>query len=174
MSSSLSWVKLPVNFYKLPEIQQIEALPRGKNIVALYPRLLCLAGELNMRGCFVINNTPFTYKMLAKTLGIDSKTMLKALEIFATYGLVGWENGTIFLPHWETWQSADRLDRLREKDRIRKQQARENARVARDNEVMWHVHGVSTEHPHTEEDYRKDNRKENRIKNYIEEYRAEY
>ena len=146
MSSNISWIKMPVNFYSLPEIEQINGLPWGKNVVALYPQLLCLAGELNKRGCFVMNSVSFTPKMFAKHLKINLNLMEKALNLFLKFDLLGIENGTYFIPQWEIWQSADRLDSIREKDRIRKRNARENARLAR-AEFLWSVHGQKTESP---------------------------
>ncbi len=151
MNSQISWIKLPVNFYKLPELQHIGSLPRGKNIVALYPRLLCLAGELNARGCFVMNEIPFTTKMLANELQINQKTMSQALDLFLQFELIGIENGTFYIPQWDIWQSADRLDKLRERDRLRKRKQRENARLAK-CEMMWSVRDQAEENPPLEEE----------------------
>ncbi len=151
MNSQISWIKLPVNFYKLPELQHIAAQPRGKNIVALYPRLLCLAGQLNAKGCFVMNEIPFTTKMLANELQVSKKTMEEALFLFKQFGLIDNENGTFFIPMWDIWQSADRLDKIREQDRLRKRKQRENARLAK-CEMMWSVRDQVTENPPLEEE----------------------
>lgn len=84
MSSNVSWIKLPVNFYSRPEIQHIMGMPRGKDFIALSPN------------------------------GRSGKVPV-ALK----------------------------------KDRIRKRNARENARLAR-AEVMWSVRGQPPENPCTE------------------------
>ena len=136
MNTPVSWIKLPVNFYKLPEIEHIASLPHGKTYVALYPKLLCLAGELNMRGCFVLNNTSFTIPMLAKALKVSVKTMTNAVDAFTIYGILAKEKCTYYIPQWSIWQSADRLDKIRERDRARKRKAREDANHA-NLSVLW-------------------------------------
>lgn len=136
--STIQWIKLPVNFFDLPEINHILKMPQGEKMVAMYVQLLALAGSLNMRGSFVLNNTPYDVSMFAAKLNKSKQFVTKAMALFLQFDLLGCEEGTYFLPNWEGWQSADRLDKIRERDRKRKQKSRKNAALAKAN-IMWSV-----------------------------------
>ncbi len=142
--STIQWIKLPVNFFDLPEIDHIMKLPQGEKMVTMYIKMLALAGNLNMRGSFVLNNTPYDVSMFAARLNKSKQFVTKAMALFLQFDLLGYEDGTYFLPNWEAWQSADRLDKLREQDRKRKQKSRKNAALAKAN-IMWSVQEDVTE-----------------------------
>ena len=104
----------------------------------------------------MMDHKPYTMNMFAIALKETETFLEKCFEIFMELGLLGQENGTYFIINWEKHQSADRLDKIREQDRLRKRRQREKGKILTEN-----CHGDS----HVTVTQQNKNKKENQIEN---------
>ncbi len=122
--ASLQWIKLNSGFYKDAKIKKILTNAGGERVVFFWIQLLALAAELNKSGFLKDDKDIYTYKMLADQFNLRPSFVRKSLEILTEEGLLEQtESGVYFIPTWSKHQSEDKLEKIREKDRIRKREA---------------------------------------------------
>lgn len=121
---SVQWIKLDTNIINDNKIEQLLRRPNGKRILLTWILLLCLAGRINKSGYFLMENEPYTIEMFTAPLKETESFLQKCFEIFLKFGLLGLEEGVYFIANWEKYQSSDRLDKIRENDRLKKQRQR--------------------------------------------------
>lgn len=120
------WIKLSTAMFDNRKIKQIEVVPKGKQMLLLWVRLICLAGAINDGGLiYVTAGVPYTLEGLAVELNESRALVKKALDTFQAYGMVEYdENGCLFLSGWEEHQNVTGLERIKEQNRERKRQQR--------------------------------------------------
>jgi DNA-binding transcriptional MocR family regulator len=79
---------------------------------------------------FLTENIPYTGQVLANELGFETSTVELALKILASLGMISEIDGYIQIEGWDDHQSADKLEQIREQNRIRKQKERERKQIA--------------------------------------------
>ena len=126
----VKWIKLDVGFQTDSKIKQIRKLPNGDSVALMWIFLLCRAGEINDNGyVYLTKNVAYSDEMLATEFNIDVNTIRLGLNTFEEFGMIEREDGFICLCNWEKWQSLDRLEEIREQNRIRKQRQREKEKL---------------------------------------------
>lgn len=147
----IQWIKLAVGMFDVSrKIKRIEKMKDGDTILVIWFKLLCLAGSINDGGAIYNINEPYTVETLAEELRRPVKVVMRALAAFEQFGMIAIENGIIYLVSWEKYQSADKLELIREQNRMRKQKQRERSRDShvtchgevtqqRDGQVTGHV-----------------------------------
>ena len=154
--AEVKWIKITTDMFDNRKIKHLRRLPEGNNIVLIWVMLLTMAGRCNAGGMiFLTENIPYTPKMLADELDFEENTIRLALEVLGQLGMIVTKDEYFAITGWDEVQSVDKLDRMREQARIRKQRQRErealpSPSVSRDGHVT-----VTRRHA-TEEDIEED------------------
>jgi len=123
------------------KIKQIRKMPEGDAIIVTWLQLLCLAGQTNDNGTvYFSKDVPYTDEMLATEFDRPIATIRLALSVFEKFGMIEIFDNIFLVANWEKYQSTEKLDKIREQNRIRKQNQRE-----RDKFKMLECHVTSHE-----------------------------
>ncbi len=121
----VSWIKLSVGLFENRKIKRILALPRGEEILVFWLRLLCLSGQLNREGALLFTERePYDVGSLAVECDLPRALVAEWLDIFISFGMMAKENGIYRITGWEKYQNVERMERIREQNRMRKQRQR--------------------------------------------------
>lgn len=137
--AEVEWIKVSTSMFETSrKIKSIELMKDGDRILVIWFKLLLLAGNVNDGGAiYITEDKPYDLESLAGELRRPEALVKKALEVFEGYGMIERENGIIYLTSWEKYQSAEKLDIIREQNRVRKRRQRE--RQSRDSHVTESV-----------------------------------
>ena len=124
--SDVKWIKIVTDIFDDEKIKMIEALPSADSIIVIWFKLLCLAGQSNNSGVFMMNNKiAYTDEMLAAIFRRDVSTVRLAITTFQNYGMVEVVDDVLTIPNWDKYQTLDAYERKKERDRIYQQERRE-------------------------------------------------
>lgn len=124
--AEVKWIKLFVDIWDNRKIRQIETLPDGDTVLVIWLKLLTLAGNINNDGfVYFTKDIPFSDEMLAAHFGKPLNTVKMALEVFQRFGMIEIVNEIIRVSNWEKYQNKQRLDDLKEYNRIKQREHRE-------------------------------------------------
>lgn len=123
--ADVKWIKIVVDIFDDEKIKLIEHLPDGDSIIVCWFKLLCLAGKQNNFGVLMLNDRiAYTDEMLATVFRRPLQTIRLALETFEQFGMIEIINGAITIPNWGKHQNADKMQELREYNRLAQQKSR--------------------------------------------------
>ena len=123
--ADVKWIKLATEIFDNRKIKQIECLPDGDGVIVIWFKLLCLAGNINDNGLvYFTQDIPYTDQMLAAQFNRPINLIRFALETFMKFGMVEIVDDILHVSNWEKYQNVDRLNELREYNRIAKQKSR--------------------------------------------------
>ncbi len=121
----MKWIKIDTGIFDDSKIRLIESMPEGNTLIVIWFRLLILAGKEFTNGVFMINDKiACTDEMLATIFGKPIATIRLALETFQKLNMVDLIDGTYSIPNWNKYQSADKYEINRARDRKRLQEWR--------------------------------------------------
>ena len=124
--AEVKWIKLDTDIFNNRKIKLIRKMPDGDAIVGIWLQILCLAGQINDDGLvYITKDIPYTDETLATEFDRPLNTIRLALQTFCKFGMLEITNNFLAVSNWQKYQSADRLERIREQNRIRKQKERE-------------------------------------------------
>ena len=124
--AKVSWIKIEIEMFSNRKIKQIRKMPEGNNIVLIWVMLLTMAGRCNSNGIiFLTENIPYTTKMLADELDFEESIIQLALTVLEKFGMITRDSELLSIPGWEEHQSADELEKIRDKNRKRVAEYRE-------------------------------------------------
>ena len=130
----VKWIKITTNMFDNRKIRHLRRLPDGNSIVLIWVMLLTMAGRCNAGGMvFLTENIPYTPKMLADELDFEESTVSLALGALENLGMIS--RDPLSVTNWEEYQSSDKLDQIREQNRLRKQKQRALEAASRDSHV---------------------------------------
>ena len=111
----VKWIKITVNIFDDEKILLIESLPEADALIVIWFKLLCLAGNQNNHGVFMMNDSiPYTDEMLATIFRRKVATVKMALETFERFGMIARIDGAVTIPNWGKHQSLDQLEKRQE------------------------------------------------------------
>lgn len=125
----MKWIKITTDIFDDEKILLIESLPDAYAIIAVWFKLLCLAGKQNNSGVFLMGRIPYTDKMLATIFRMKETTVTMALQTFEQFGMVEIVDGVITIPNWNKHQTLDAYEKKKERDRLYQQERRANQRA---------------------------------------------
>lgn len=129
--AGVKWIKLTTDMFDNRKIKHLRKLPEGNNIVLIWVMLLTMAGKCNANGMiFLTENIPYTTKMLADELGFEENTVRLALQSLEQLGMIFTKEEFFAISGWSEHQNIEGMDKIREQNRIRKQNQRERQRLA--------------------------------------------
>lgn len=129
--AEIKWIKITTSMFDDEKIDFIESMPEADTILICWIKLLTLAGKSNMGGHIMLTESiPYTVDMLAHKFKRSLSTVKMAMETFVRLGMITMEDGTpIYINNWEKHQNIDGMERVREQNRLRKQQERERKKL---------------------------------------------
>ena len=126
MAEGMKWIKLATNIFDQGKIKLIMKMPAGDTIIAIWLQILTHCGKECQDGILRISNeVPYTADMLAMIFGREPSTMRLALETFQQLKMIEVIDGVYCLPSWSKYQSPDKYEINRAKDRKRLQEWRQ-------------------------------------------------
>ena len=123
--ADVKWIKLATNIFDNRKIRQIETLPDGNAVIVAWLKLLCLAGSINDCGMvYFTKEIPYTDQMIAAQFNMPLSTIQLAIRTFEQFGMIELEDNILHIANWEKYQSVDRLNEIREYNRLAQQKSR--------------------------------------------------
>lgn len=118
------------------KIKQIRKMPDGDAIIVIWLQILCLAGNLNENGLMYFSkDIPFTDEMLATEFDRPISTIRLALATFEKFKMIEIVDDVLLVSNWEKYQSADKLGKIREQNKLRQQRFREKQKSLPESNV---------------------------------------
>lgn len=128
--ADVKWIKIRTDIFDDEKILLIESMPEKDSIIVIWFKLLCLAGKQNNSGVFMMNDRiAYTDEMLATVFRRPINTVRMALQAFEAYGMVEIIDSVITIPNWEKHQSIDKMEKIKEQNRLRVARHRERQRL---------------------------------------------
>lgn len=123
--AEVKWIKLSTDLFNNRKIKQIRKLPEGDAIIGIWLQIMCLAGEINNGGLvYFSKDIPYTDEMLAVEFERPINIIRLALRTFEKFGMIEIVENVICVSNWEKYQSQDKLEAIREYNRVKKRESR--------------------------------------------------
>lgn len=124
--TNVKWIKLNVNVFDDEKFDAIRTLPDSNDLQLAWVKLLCLAGTCNENGFLILTNEiPYTDEMLASRFHMDVGIVQRAMLMFQKLNMIEVVDNAYMVSNWLKYQSGDRLEEIREKNRKRQREYRE-------------------------------------------------
>ena len=124
--AEIKWIKLFTNVFDNRKIKMIQSLPDGDSIVVIWFQLLCLAGNINDDGnIYFTEEVPYTEQMLATQFNKPLALIQFAIKTFLQFNMMDVVDDIYHISNWQKYQNIDGMEKVREQNRIRKQNQRE-------------------------------------------------
>jgi len=125
----MDWVKIMCNILDHRKIKMIRKSPEGNTLVLRWLLILTEAGKCCRGGYLMISDRmPYTAETLSMITDIPLSTVQLGLTIFEKLEMIDQLDRAIFIRNWGKYQSEDKLEARRKKDRIRQQRHRKKKR----------------------------------------------
>ena len=123
--AEVKWIKLSSELFDNRKIKQIRKMPDGDAIIVIWFQILCLAGNQGSKGLvFFSNDIPYTEEMLSVEFDRNINTVRLAIATFIKFEMIEIINDFILISNWERYQSADKIESIREYNRDKKREQR--------------------------------------------------
>ena len=141
--SSVKWIKINIDMFDDEKIKIIQAMPEGDSLLVVWIKLITLAGKTNDGGyIYIAENMPYTEEMLATIMNKPINTIRLALSTFLSLKMIEEDTKGIYLVNFEKHQSLDKMEKLKEQNRIRVAKYRDKKKqelLESNNDVTLHV-----------------------------------
>ena len=141
--SSVKWIKINIDMFDDEKIKIIQAMPEGDSLLVVWIKLITLAGKTNDGGyIYIAENMPYTEEMLATIMNKPINTIRLALSTFLSLKMIEEDTKGIYLVNFEKHQSLDKMEKLKEQNRIRVAKYRDKKKqelLECNNDVTLHV-----------------------------------
>ena len=129
--AEVKWIKIATEIFDNRKIKQIENLPDGDSIIVIWFKLLCLAGNINDNGMvYFTQEIPYTEQMLAAQFNRPLATVQMSLRTFEKFGMIEIINDILKISNWAKYQNIDRMNEIREYNRLAQQRHRAQLKAA--------------------------------------------
>lgn len=127
--AEISWIKLSTGLPDNKKIKRIRKLPDGDKVILFWVFLLARAGESNQSGgLFLTETLPYQEEDLAADFDFSTEFVKFALITLEKYSMITRYDDILFIKNWEEYQAIEGMEKIREQNRLRKQQQRERER----------------------------------------------
>jgi len=125
----MDWIKIMCNLLDHRKIKMVRKGPEGNTLFLLWLLMLTEAGKCNRGGYLMLSdNLAYTSDTLSMVTGIPLPIVQLGLSIFVELDMIDQQDGVLFIKNWRKYQSEDKLEARRAKDRLRQERHRENER----------------------------------------------
>lgn len=132
--AEVKWIKIATDIFNNKKIRLIESMPDGDSIIVIWFKLLMLAGNVNDGGAvYFTKDIPYTEQMLSTVFNRPLTTVQLALSTFEKFQMIEIVNEIIQVSNWEKYQNVDRLEEIREYNRLAKQKSRAKQKLLTQN-----------------------------------------
>ena len=141
--SGVKWIKINIDMFDDEKIKIIQAMPEGDSLLVVWIKLITLAGKTNDGGyIYIAENMPYTEEMLSTIMNKPINTIRLALSTFLSLKMIEEDTKGIYLVNFEKHQSLDKMEKLKEQNRIRVAKYRDKKKqelLECNNDVTLHV-----------------------------------
>ena len=141
--SSVKWIKINIDMFDDEKIKIIQAMPEGDSLLVVWIKLITLAGKTNDGGyIYIAENMPYTEEMLSTIMNKPINTIRLALSTFLSLKKIEEDTKGIYRVNFEKHQSLDKMEKLKEQNRIRVAKYRDKKKqelLECNNDVTLHV-----------------------------------
>ena len=124
--ASVKWIKINVDMFDDEKIKIIQSMPEGDALLVVWIKLITLAGKTNDSGyVYIAENMPYTDEMLSVIMNKPLNTIRLALDTFIKLGMIENDVKGIYLLNFEKHQSLDKLEKIKEQNRLRAKRFRD-------------------------------------------------
>lgn len=149
----VKWIKISTNVFNDEKILVIESFPSADTIIVIWFKLLMLAGKTNNNGIIMLSDKiPYNEEMLAAIFHRKQTDIKMALNVFEKLGMIEIIDNVITVPNWEKYQSLDKYEQHKERDRLYQKERR---RIQKER-VRQAVQGIEDHGGQTTEESGKD------------------
>lgn len=128
--AEVKWIKITTDMFNNRKIKYLRTLPDGNSIILIWVMLLTMAGRCNAGGMiFLIENIPYTTKMLADELDFEESTVVLALKALQNLGMIFFDGDFFSITNWEEYQNVDGMEKIKEQTRARVAKHREKKKL---------------------------------------------
>lgn len=125
----MDWIKVMCNLLDHRKIKMIRKGPEGNTLFLLWLLMLTEAGKCNRGGYLMVSDSlAYTGDTLSMVTDIPLPIVQLGLSIFVELDMIDQQDGVLFIKNWRKYQSEDKLEARRAKDRLRQERHRENER----------------------------------------------
>ena len=125
----MDWIKIMCNLLDHRKIKMIRKGPEGNTLFLLWLLMLTEAGKCNRGGYLMVSdNLAYTGDTLSMVTDIPLPIVQLGLSIFVELDVIDQQDGVLFIKNWRKYQSEDKLEARRAKDRLRQERHRKNER----------------------------------------------
>lgn len=118
---NVKWIKITTDMFDNPKIKYLRSLPDGDRLLLVWVAVLTMAGRCNSSGMLILSDTiPYNADMIANEFDFDVNTVKLALNTFCKLSMIAVVDGVFSVPGWSEYQSTDKLEQIRERDKERK------------------------------------------------------
>ena len=130
MATEVKWIKLDVSIPDNKKVKRIRKMPDGNNIILFWVFLLSRAGESNQKGgLFFTENVPYTEEDLAADFDFSTEFVRFAIMTLEKYRMIELYDDIIFIRNWDEYQQLDKLEKIKEQNRLRQAKYREKQKL---------------------------------------------
>jgi len=142
--ADIKWIKLSVDLFDNRKIKQIRKIPDGDAIIGVWLQILCLAGKTNDNGLvYFSEDLPYTDEMLATEFERPLNVIRLSLSTFIKFKMIEVHDDTLLVSNWEKYQSANKLNIIKEQNRVRQQNYRDRQKQLADSNVTVTLHNAT-------------------------------
>lgn len=124
--ADVKWIKIVTDVFDNRKIKQIDRMPEADAILVIWFKILCLSGEINENGFIMLTkDIPYTDEMLATAFNKPVNIIRLALKTYEHFGMIELVDNVYRVSNWEKYQSVDRMEKLKEKTKLRVARHRE-------------------------------------------------
>ena len=132
--ANVKWIKITVDMFDDEKIKIIQSMPEGDTLLVVWIKLITLAGKTNDGGyVYIAEGMPYTDEMLSIIMNKPLNTIRLALDTFSKLGMIENDVKGIYLLNFEKHQSLDKLEKLKEQNRLRVAKYREKQKMLDSN-----------------------------------------
>lgn len=141
----VKWIKLHTDIFSNRKIKQIRRLPEGDAIIGVWLQILCLAGQINDQGNIMFaTDIPYTDEMLAVEFDRPLPIIRIALKTFEGFGMMECHDDIYKISNWHKYQSADKLEQMKENNRRRVAKYREKMKALQEPKICAYCGDVAS------------------------------
>ena len=112
------WIKISMGIFEDEKMLLIDSRDDKDSIEIIWFKMLTFAGKQNNGGVFSMKNgKPYSVKDLSTIFHRDADIVQTAIDVFENYGMIEIDDGVIYIPNWNKYQSLDAYNKKLEYDR---------------------------------------------------------
>lgn len=171
----VKWIKICTDVFDDEKIVLIESMPEADGIIAMWFKILCLAGKQNNGGVLMLNDRiAYTDEMLSVIFRRPLNTVRLAMQTFESFGMIEVVRGAYTIPNWDKHQNEEKMTAIREYNREAQRRSREKKKLLTPvNDLSMTSQGCQDTEEEKDKDKEEDNKDKKKKSSFIDVILAE-